>query len=225
MQCPRCKKEIEDNSLKCNFCGAKIASVCKDCGTINLITSTECSGCHKVLIKICSECGAANLPDAKSCRKCGIEFVKPKFEPKPEYTANKSSQQKVKTQLLEAIKNAETSIITISGESGIGKNLVLRYTINELKNAKLIWLLGTCTQVTQLSPFGYFQDLLLTFFNVNNFCPDTLQLKKNSLKFFKQDFPTLSNTEILDLLNFLYPENLDKYENIYFKQPSFFLRL
>ena len=41
MQCPRCKKEIEDNSLKCNFCGAKIASVCKDCGTINLITSTE----------------------------------------------------------------------------------------------------------------------------------------------------------------------------------------
>lgn len=52
MQCPRCKKEIEDNSLKCNFCGAKIASVCKDCGTINLITSTECSGCHKVLIKI-----------------------------------------------------------------------------------------------------------------------------------------------------------------------------
>ena len=116
MQCPRCKKEIEDNSLKCNFCGAKIASVCKDCGTINLITSTECSGCHKVLIKICSECGAANLPDAKSCRKCGIEFVKPKFEPKPEYTANKSSQQKVKTQLLEAIKNAETSIITISGE-------------------------------------------------------------------------------------------------------------
>ena len=62
MQCPRCKKEIEDNSLKCNFCGAKIASVCKDCGTINLITSTECSGCHKVLIKICSECVAANLP-------------------------------------------------------------------------------------------------------------------------------------------------------------------
>ena len=222
MQCPRCKKEIEDNSLKCNFCGAKIASVCKDCGTINLITSTECSGCHKVLIKICSECGAANLPDAKSCRKCGIEFVKPKFEPKPEYTANKSSQQKVKTQLLEAIKNAETSIITISGESGIGKNLVLRYTINELKNAKLIWLLGTCTQVTQLSPFGYFQDLLLTFFNVNNFCPDTLQLKKNSLKFFKQDFPTLSNTEVLDLLNFLYPENLDKYENIYFNKAKMF---
>lgn len=222
MQCPRCKKEIEDNSLKCSFCGAKVASVCKDCGTINPITSTECSGCHKVLLKLCSECGAANLPEAKACRKCGIEFVKIKPDIKPEYTSNKSSQQKVKHQLLEAIKDADSTVITINGESGAGKNLVLRYTINELKSAKLIWLLGTCTQITQLSPFGYFQDLLLTFFNINNFCPDTLQLKKNSLKFFKQDFPTLTNSEILSLLNFLYPESLDKYENIYFNKAKMF---
>ena len=215
MQCPKCKNEIKENVLRCSHCGAKVASICKTCGTVNSITSIECSGCHRVLIKICSECGAANLPDSKSCRKCGIEFIKPKSISKPDYSANKNSQQKVKSKLLEAIKDAETSIITITGESGIGKNLVLRYTINELKNAKLIWLLGTCTQVTQLSPFGYFQDLLLTFFNVNNFCPDTLQLKKNSIKFFKQDFPSLSNQEIIDLLNFLYPENLDVYENIY----------
>ena len=222
MQCPKCKSEIKDNSLKCANCGARVALVCKNCGQINPIIATECSGCHKVLIKICTECGAANVPEAKSCRKCGIEFVKPKFSPKPEYSASKSSQQKVKAKLLDAIKDCDSKIITINGESGLGKNLVLRYTINELKNAKLIWLLGTCTQVTQLSPFGYFQDLLLTFFNVNNFCPDTLQLKKNSLKFFKQDFPALSNEEILDLLNFLYPENLDKYENIYFNKAKMF---
>ena len=223
MQCPKCKNEIEDNALRCSHCGAKVASICKSCGTINPITSIECSGCHKVLIKICSDCGAANLPDAKVCRKCGIEFVKPKVAPEPVYTANTNSQQKVKAKLLEAIKDADSTIITISGESGIGKNLVLRYTINELKNAKLIWLLGTCTQVTQLSPFGYFQDLLLNFFNINNFCPDTLQLKKNSIKFFKQDFPSLSNQEILDLLNFLYPENLDIYENIYRNKAKTFL--
>ena len=225
MQCPRCKKEIEDNSLKCSHCGSKVASICKDCGTINSITSTKCSGCSKVLIKICSECGAANLPNAKACRKCGIEFVQPKTTQKPEYNASKNSQQKVKTKLIEAIKDADSSVITISGESGIGKNLVLRYAINDLKNAKLIWLLGTCTQVTQLSPCGYFQDLLLTFFNINNFCPDTLQLKKNSLKFFRQDFPALTNTEILDLLNFLYPENFDKYENIYYNKAKMFVVL
>lgn len=223
MQCPKCKNEVEKDALRCEYCGAKIASVCKNCGTINSITSTECAGCHKVLLKICSECGAANLPDAKHCRKCGIEFVKPKPNIRPEYTAQANSQQKVKTKLLDAIKDGNSTIITINGESGIGKNLVLRYTINELKSAKLIWLLGTCSQVTQLSPFGYFQDLLLTFFNVNNFCPDTLQLKKNSIKFFKQDFPSMTNQEVLDLLNFLYPESLDVYENIYKNKAKMFL--
>lgn len=215
MLCPKCKNQIEDNSLKCNNCGAKVASICKNCGTINPITATECSNCHKVLLKICDECGAANLPDAKFCRKCNVEFIKEKFNPQPEYSADMSSQQKVKAKLIDSIKDANSCIITLCGESGVGKNLVLRYAANDLKNAKIIWLTGCCTQVTQLSPFGYFQDLLLNFFNVNNFCPDTLQLKKNSIRFFKQDFPTLSNSEILDLLNFLYPENLDKYENIY----------
>ena len=223
MLCPKCKKEIEENSLKCDHCGAKVASICKNCGTINPINSQQCSSCNKELIKICAACGAANLPEAKACRKCGFEFSKPKFNQQPEYHANKYSQQKAKTKLLEALKDGNTRIITINGDSGLGKNLVLRYTINELKNAKLIWLLGTCSQVTQLSPFGYFQDLLLSFFNVNNFCPDTLQLKKNSVKFFKQDFPTLSNSEILDLLNFLYPENLDKFENLYINKAKMFL--
>lgn len=229
MQCPKCKKEIEDHSLKCNFCNAKVGSLCKHCGTYNLITATQCSGCGEILLRLCSECGAANLPNAKACRKCGIEFVSPE-EPTnkpsdnlhPEYYASMNSQQKVKAKLLEGIKDADKKIITVCGESGIGKNLVLRYSINELKNAKLIWLMGTCSQVTQLSPFGYFQDLLLTFFNINNFCPDTLQLKKNSLKFFKQDFPSLSSQEILDLLNFLYPESQDKYENIYYNKAKMF---
>lgn len=224
MQCPKCKNEIEDNALKCKYCNTKVASICKDCGEINPITATECKKCHRELLKICAECGAANLPDAKYCRKCGTEFIKKTktFNPQPEYSAEKSSQQKVKARLLDAIKDADSTVITLSGQSGSGKNLVLRYTINELKSAKLIWLWGACTQLSQLSPFGYFQDLLLTFFNVNNFCPDTLQLKKNSIKFFKQDFPTLSNNEILDLLNFLYPENLDKYENIYINKAKMF---
>ena len=225
MQCPKCKKEIENNSLICNFCKAKIGKICKDCNTYNLITSETCSKCGKVLLKICTECNAANLPDALVCRKCGIEFV-PKEQQtdllQPMYFASMNSQQKIKAKLLEGIKDADSRIITLTGESGCGKNLILRHVISDLQHAKLVWLLGTCTQITQLSPFGYFQDLLLTFFNINNFCPDTLQLKKNSIKFFKQDFPSLTNDEILDLLNFLYPDTLDKYENIYFNKAKTF---
>ncbi|MBE7711485.1 MAG: zinc ribbon domain-containing protein [Cyanobacteria bacterium SIG31] len=226
MQCPKCKKEIENNSLKCNFCKTKVASVCKDCGNINPITALNCSNCGKILLKICDECGAANLPNSTVCRKCGKSMViEQQNKPQSEqfvYSATMNSQQKIKAKLLEGIKNAESKIITLSGTSGLGKSLVLRYVINDLKNAKLVWLPGTCTQVTQLSPFGYFQDMLLTFFNINNFCPDTLQLKKDSLKFFKEDFPALTNSEILDLLNFFYPDILDKYENIYFNKSKMF---
>ena len=224
MKCPKCKKEIEENSLKCSFCNTKIGLLCS-CGTYNLITAEKCSKCNKVLLKICTECGSANFPNAIACRKCGIEFVSTEILEKKDFsTQNTSSntQQMIKSKLLESVKNFDSRIITISGPSGIGKNLVLRSAINDLKNANLIWLMGTCTQTSQLSPFGYFQDLLLTFFNINNFCPDTLQLKKNSIKFFKQDFPSLSNNEIIDLLNLLYPDTLDIYENIYFNKTRTF---
>ena len=186
MQCPKCKNEISAKSLKCEKCGTRVATVCKTCGAINPIRAIECKSCHTALLKICTECGSANLPDAVFCRKCGVEFIHGSSIPKKksqnnlnvEYKAETYSQQKAKTCLLESIKDADTSIITLNGESGCGKNLILRYVINELKNAKLVWLMGTCTQITQLSPFGYFQDLLLNFFNINNFCPDTLSSKK-----------------------------------------------
>ena len=225
MLCPRCKNEIKDKSLKCSVCGTKIGAFCKDCGHYNLINSAECSNCGKMLLRICDECGSANLPEATVCRKCGVSFSaeKPQKEAfKPVYNAKSNSQQKIKALLIEGIKDADTRVITISGESGTGKNLVLRYAISELTGAKLIWLMGTCSQMTQLSPFGYFQDLLLNFFNINNFCPDTLQLKRNSIKFFKQDFPSLTYEETLDLLNLLYPTNTDIYENIYFNKAKMF---
>lgn len=223
MLCPKCKQTIEDNSLKCPLCGTRVGLVCKKCGTYNTITATECSNCKKTLIKICSECGAANRPDATNCRKCGIQFVTAEHkEISKSYDKNSNSQQKAKTKLIEGLKSSNARIITLTGESGYGKNVVLRSAIYELKNAKITWLLGSCTQTSQLSPFGYFQDLFLNFFNINNFCPDTLQLKKESVKFFKESFTTLNNNEILDLLNLLYPSNIDKYENIYYNKAKMF---
>lgn len=230
MQCPKCKKEIEDNSLKCSFCGAKVGSLCKDCGTYNPITAPNCSLCGKTLIRFCPDCGAANLPESHLCRKCGTHFEqeKPKDTKNsdvitPLYYPKMDSQQKAKAKLIEGIKDIDKKIITIAGDSGIGKNLIVRYAYSELKNVKLTWLFGSCNQVTQLSPFGYFQDLILEFFKINNFCLDTLQLKKSTLKFFKKDFPSLSNSEIIDLLNMLYPESTDIYENLYFNKSKMFV--
>ncbi|MCQ2740368.1 MAG: hypothetical protein MJ237_09135 [bacterium] len=222
MLCPRCKSEIEDKSLKCSVCGSKVGTFCKDCGAYNPITNTNCTNCSKQLLRICDNCGAANMPEVTSCRKCGMNFdietTKPNITEPPVYQPKLNSQQKVKLQLIEGLKSPEIKVITVSGESGIGKSLVLQSVMNDIDSKSIVWLHGTCTQITQLSPLGYFQDMLLGFFNVNNFCPDTLQLKKHSIKFFKQDFPSLNNGEILDLLNLLYPENTDKYEHIYFNK-------
>ena len=174
MQCPKCKKDLDAKSVKCDRCGTRVATVCKKCGTVNPIRATECSNCHEVLLKICTECGSANLPNAKSCRKCGVEFVvKSNEQDSSAKTRNREnrmeykSQQKIKSALLDAIKDPDSTVISLNGDSGSGKNLVIRYVVNDLKKAKLVWLHGTCTQVTQLSPFGYFQDLLLTFFNIS----------------------------------------------------------
>ena len=44
MQCPKCKNEIENNSLKCSFCNSKVGSLCKNCNTYNIeniLTKTE----------------------------------------------------------------------------------------------------------------------------------------------------------------------------------------
>ena len=42
------------------------------------------------------------------------------------------------------------------------------------------------------------------------------------MRFFRQDFPNLTNNEILDLLNLLYPDNIDNYENLYVNKANTF---
>ena len=233
MKCPKCKKEIEDNTIKCPHCNTKIGSLCKFCGAYNPITASVCLSCKSELLKHCPECNSLNLPEASVCRKCGYKFIRPEdedaelnkyveeIEPLIKNESKAVSQQKAKNLLVQAIKDDNVKIISISGESGIGKNLILRFAANELKSYKFVWLLGKCTQITQLTPMGFIQDVLLTFFNVNNYCVDTLLLRKNAAKFFKQDFPTLSHNEILDLLNFLYPEKTDYFENIYINREKY----
>ena len=234
MKCPKCKKDIEENVLKCPHCNAKVASLCKLCGAYNPITATICACCQSELLKRCPDCNSLNLPEVTTCRKCGHTFLQKENKDeelnqfvedalptiKPELKA--ISQQKAKNLLVQSIKDDKVKVISISGESGIGKNLILRFAANDLKSYKFIWLPGKCTQITQLTPMGFIQDVLLTFFNVNNYCIDTLLLKKNAMKFFKQDFSMLSNNEIFDLLNFLYPEKTDYYENIFANKEKYF---
>lgn len=237
MKCPKCKNIIPEKLLKCSHCGARIASLCKKCGAYNSIYNLKCVQCNNELLKLCPSCKSVNFPNAENCRKCGYDFLQA-LQPKapaieqpeaeipitqttqkaPEaqinYDANFCTQQKAKDALIFALTSNDRKIISLSGQKGIGKSIVLKSAVNDVHDHKMTWLSGECTAITQLSTCGLIQDILLSFFNVTNFCSDNLKLKKDSQRFFQNEFSTLTNEEIFNLLNFLYPSKTDFYENI-----------
>ena len=241
MLCPKCKKEISDESLKCSECGTKVARLCPKCKTRNILTEKKCTNCGYELLKTCSNCGSANLAKATTCRRCGADFrqkakkqVKPETQTEkstiidsmPKYEAVYYTQQKAKEKLKESVLNPEKKIIGITGESGSGKNIVIKFVSAELKDLGYVWLTGKCSKHTKLTPCGFIQDVFLSLFNLNSFCIDIENLKKESLKFFKQDFPDLSQNEVFDFVNFLYPEKFGEFKNIHSnKQKTFDLLL
>lgn len=251
MICPKCKKQVPEKTLKCNHCGAKIATFCKKCHAYNSIYNLRCTSCKTELLKVCPTCKTVNFPNAEKCRKCDESFVQEgekqetekvslreaegdeaiqendneviqPYTPAEDSSASQlltsspesTSQQQAKELLKKAIISQEAKILSLSGAKGSGKSVVLKTAIHELKDSEIVWLSGDCSAITQISPCGLIQDILLTFFNVMNFCTDNLKLKKDSQKFFQNEFPSLSNEEIFNLLNLLYPTNTDYFENI-----------
>lgn len=238
MICPKCKQEISENSLKCPHCETRVGRLCPNCKTHNIVTAHKCSHCGYELLKTCPNCGAANISKASTCRRCGAvinkDVAKKPFEniPKekkqtvvdvmPKYEAVFYSQQNAKEKLKEAVLDNKIKIIGISGESGSGKNLVIKFVSTELKDNGYVWLSGKCSDRTALTPFGYIQDVLLGLFNLNNFCIDLDNLRKESIKFFKQDFPDMTPDEISDFINILYPEKFGEFKNIHANRQNTF---
>ena len=230
MLCPKCKTERSDKSLKCSNCGARVGRLCPNCKTHNVLSARQCKNCGTVLLITCHNCGATNTAKSETCRRCGA-VINPKSEsPKtdtqnttkttiidamPKYEAVYYSQQKAKDKLKESVLNHDVKVVGITGTSGSGKNLVIKFVSTELKDNGYVWLSGKCSKHTLLTPMGYIQDVLMGLFNLNSFCIDIANLKKESVKFFKQDFSDMPQTEVHDFINLLYPENLGEFKNIH----------
>ena len=214
MKCPICKKTIPDNALKCPYCKARTGLLCKNCNTVNSIFDFTCKKCGKEILKRCPNCGSVNFPNAFKCRKCGYSFKKtePEKEISLEYPANLVSQQSAKNILVKGILSKKKKIFSLNGAKGIGKSLVLKAVMQELKGYS--WLYGKCTPITQLTSGGVIQDILLNVFNLPNLCVNNAQFKRDSAKFFKNEFPELKNQEIFDIINFLYPNKEGTFEEI-----------
>lgn len=225
MRCPVCKKTIPENTLKCPYCKTRTGLLCKNCNTVNSIFDTKCKKCGKEILKICEHCGSVNFPNAKKCRKCGIPFDKVE-EPLQidtlEYRPNLVSQKNAITIIVEGFLSNDKKIFSISGEKGIGKSYVLKEVISKLKDHNYIWLFGKCTPLTQLTPGGMIQDLILNMYNLPNFFINTPDFKKDATKFFQNEFPDMNNQEISNFINFLYSSQNGNFEDLLINKKNTF---
>ena len=220
MKCPVCKKNIAHDALKCPYCKTRTGIMCQSCKTINPVGQLVCSHCGQELLKVCKKCNGVNFPTAVKCRKCGADFGEPK-------KSAKSSDSKDRTLsynpilhsfnegivlLNKAISNKNKKVISVTGEKGCGKTSVLYSAIKNIGDKNVC--MGKCTQLTQLTPGGVVQDMLLSLFSLPNFGVNNSELKKNATEFFSREFKFLQPPEVSDLINFIYSCNDGNYEDI-----------
>ncbi len=122
-----------------------------------------------------------------------------------------------KQTVIKAIVNSpQSNIIAITGDFGYGKSVLLKQIITELSaNHSVIPLYSRCSQSTQISCLGAFQDAFLTLLGLPGCCGNNVNafIKSNKAS-LKQAFPNLSDNEISDFVNFLYPNKTDVFANI-----------
>ena len=227
MKCPVCKKNIPNEALKCPYCKSRTGLLCSHCNTVNPVGEVVCKKCGQELLKICPHCNSVNFPIAKKCRKCGsplVSAVAMREQKTVENKAKSSNKPKQKNDgllnlkfmptlmtstqgykvLSEGLCNKEKKIFSITGEKGLGKTTLLRQVMHNLKSYNFEWCIGRCTPVTQLSPGGVIQNMLLNLFNLPDFYLNENDLKKEAMPFFSNELRFLNATEISDFLNFLY---------------------
>lgn len=222
MKCSICKKNIPENALKCPYCKTRTGLLCPQCNTINSIGSLTCKKCGQELLKICKHCHSVNLPLAGKCRKCGsffgntpeqtetipLENEKLKFQPKL------YNKQQALDLLQDGLISKTQKVFSISGAKGLGKTTLLNELIKSVSKTGFEWCIGKCTPLTQLTPGGIIQDMLLNLFNLPKYYISQEELKKNAVKFFSEEFKFLDSDEISEFLNFLYNSKDGNYEDI-----------
>lgn len=218
MKCPVCKKNISKSVLKCPYCKTRVGLLCNNCNTINPVGNFVCKKCGEELLKICPHCKSVNFPGAAKCRKCGLQFNPPKNKQEDitllTYKPKLYNREQALDKLTDGLLTKEKKIFSITGDKGIGKSTLLTKAMAKLDKYNFQWCTGKCTSLSQLSPGGVIQDMLLNLFKLPNYCINNDELKKDAVKFFTNEFKFLNQDEILIFFNFLYNFQDGNYEEI-----------
>ncbi|MFI3300295.1 MAG: hypothetical protein R3Y28_02625 [Candidatus Gastranaerophilales bacterium] len=219
MKCHVCKKTIPENTLKCEFCNSRTGMTCPNCETINTLDSFICKNCGYEILKVCPNCKSVNHSNATNCRKCNssLEIIEIVEEEQGDLKIEKPKQfscEEIINKLCEKLPANDKKIFSIAGESGSGKTFILKQVMNQTAELENTWLYGKCTPITQLSSGGLIQDVLLNLFNLPDICVNEQLFKKDSSRFFMSEFPELTQEEVYELINFLYPQKKGVFEDI-----------
>lgn len=223
MKCPVCKKNIPEESVKCPYCKTRTGLLCSHCNTVNSVRSRVCKNCGQELLKICPHCKSVNFPSSNKCRKCGSPFV-PKVKKSQDKSAEESTglefspkfytREQASSILTNGLLSEDKKIFSVVGVKGIGKTYLLKKVRKNLEKENFHWCTGKCTPLTQLTPGGVIQDMLLNLFKLPNYCINNDELHRDASKFFANEFKFLDSKEITVFLNFLYNFQDGNYEDI-----------
>ena len=223
MKCPICKKNIPDSALKCPYCKTRVGLLCNNCKTVNQMGNFVCKKCGAELLKICPHCKSVNFPSAVKCRKCGSPFSSNKKKESTHTIENDNelkfiphlyTREEALDLLLDGLHSQDKKIFSITGPKGIGKSTLLNKSRDKLQEKNFHWCIGKCTPLSQLTPGGVIQDMLLNLFKLPNYCINNDELQKDASKFFSNEFKFLDQNEISDFFNFLYNFQDGNYEDI-----------
>lgn len=202
MKCPVCKKEVPDDSVICPECKARIGLVCYKCKTVNPVNTLRCKKCDTEILRVCPNCRTINLPTAEVCRKCNAPLAEKNPEPSPVQAPQPQAKiRPTQAEIIELIYNAvvenEKFIISLNSPKGMGKTFVLDKVIDKLGGTTYTVLKGSCSPLSQLTPGGLIQEILISLWDCRTFVLITNSFKKMRLSFLKMSLQNSQTTKSL----------------------------
>lgn len=149
------------------------------------------------------------------------------LDQKPEFTQSKSVKEAVALELIfDTINDPASEIkgISLNAPRGTGKSFLLEKLYKKLEDTNILVLKGHCSALTQITPLGLVQDVLLSLFNLS-FVPSKYEKRVQELRNVLQKNLSFAGSkdaqggaigsEIIEtLINLVYPVGEDFYENI-----------
>lgn len=241
-KCPSCGLLNKANALTCSKCNHELLRKCPACGAYNLPTSKRCRKCSTSLVvnphinkNVENSLVLEELEQINVDKKEHIEPVKSKVTVKketlemeekgieekpfseqeiPPITIPEKNQSEIKNLAVNSLMNSADCVLSalISSE-GYGKSYVLNQIKQDLSAANITILSMESTPITQLSPFGVFQDLFMSSMGLANYFVDGQQKESDFIKSIEQGLG-LTSDDASVMFDFLYPVKTARFEEI-----------